>query len=168
MSKEPQEYCMTVHLFGDASSPACANFALKASADDNEERLGSALSEFLHRDFYVDDGLKSVSSVQEAVDLVKSIKEMCQRGGFNLHKFTSKTKEVIQQIPLQDRDEEIKSIDFERDTLPTECALAVQWCIESDSFKFTISLKDRPFLRRRIVSTMSSIFDPLGFVALVR
>ena len=45
ISREPQEYRMTVHLFGAASSPACANFALKASADDNEERLGSAPAE---------------------------------------------------------------------------------------------------------------------------
>ena len=165
ISREPQEYRMTVHLFGAASSPACANFALKASADNNEERLGSAPAEFLRRDFYVDDGLKSVSTVEEAIDLVKSIKEMCQRGGFNLHKFTSNSKEVIQQIPVKDRAEEIKSIGFERDTLPTERALGVQWCIESDSFKFTISLKDRPCSRRGILSTVSSIFDPLGFVA---
>ena len=66
---------MTVHLFGAASSPACTNFALKASAGDNEERLGFAPAEFLCRDFYLDDGLKSVSTVEEAVDLVRSIKK---------------------------------------------------------------------------------------------
>ena len=38
-SKEPQDYRMTVHLFGAASSPGCANFALKAAADDNEKSL---------------------------------------------------------------------------------------------------------------------------------
>ena len=45
-----------------------------------------------------------------------------------------------------------------------ERALGVQWCIESDTFKFTISLKDRPCTRRGILSTISSIFVPLGFV----
>ena len=90
---------------------------------------------------------------------------MCQCDGFNLHKFTLNSKEVIQQILVKDRAEEIKSIDFERDTLLTERALGVQWCIESDSFKVTISLKDRPCLRSGILSTVSLIFDPLGFVA---
>lgn len=27
--QEAEEYCMTVHLFGAVSSPACANYALK-------------------------------------------------------------------------------------------------------------------------------------------
>ena len=78
-SKEPEEYRMTVHLFGAASSPGC--FALKTAADDNEESLGNAAAEFFRRDFYVDDGLKSVSSVDEAEKLVQDVKEMCSRGG---------------------------------------------------------------------------------------
>lgn len=164
-SKEPQEYRMTVHLFGAASSPGCSNFALKTAADDNEESLGSAPAEFLRRDFYVDDGLKSVPTVEEAVDLVKSVKEMCKQGGFNLHKFTSNKKEVIQRIPELDRAEEIKNLDFDREALPMERALGIQWCIESDTFQFSIALKDRPCTRRGILSTVSSIFDPLGFVA---
>ena len=42
----------------------------------------------------VDDGLKSAASVEEAVELANDIQEMCKRGGFNLHKFTSIRKEV--------------------------------------------------------------------------
>lgn len=42
----------------------------------------------------VDDGLNSVASVEEAVELANDIQEMCKRGGFNLHKFTSIRKEV--------------------------------------------------------------------------
>ena len=123
------------------------------------------LTDNVRRSFYVDDGLKSLPSIEEAVELVKDIKEMCKRGGFNLHKFTSNRKEVIQQIPVSNRAEGIKHLDFSREALPMERALGVQRCIESDAFKFTISLKDRPCTRRGILSTMSSIFDPLGFLA---
>lgn len=42
ISKDPLEFRMTVHLFGTTSSPGRANYALKASADDNEKELGSA------------------------------------------------------------------------------------------------------------------------------
>ena len=164
-SREPQDYRMTVHLFGATSSPGCCNFALKTTADDNEETFGSEPAEFLRRDFYVDDGLKSVPSVEEAVALIKSTKKMCLRGGFNLHKFTSNEKDVIQEIPVPDRAEDVKNLDFDREPLPIERALGVQWCIESDTFKFVVSLKDRPCTRRGILSTVSSIFDPLGFVA---
>ena len=37
---EPQEYIMKVHLSGPGSSPGCANLALKATAEDNEQDLG--------------------------------------------------------------------------------------------------------------------------------
>ena len=35
----------------------------------------------------------------------------------------------------------------------------------SDTFQLRIALKDRPCTRRGILSTVSSIFDPLGFIA---
>ncbi|KAK3724979.1 hypothetical protein QZH41_017459, partial [Actinostola sp. cb2023] len=94
-TKEPQEYRMTVHLFGATSSPGCANFALKSTAKDHEDEYGGAAADFLRNDFYVDDGLKSVPSVEEAIKLIKDIKGMCAKGGFNLHKFVSNSKESI-------------------------------------------------------------------------
>ena len=35
LEQKTEEYCMTVHLFGAASSPACANYTLQHTADDN-------------------------------------------------------------------------------------------------------------------------------------
>ena len=165
MSKDPQVHRMAVHLFGTASSPGCSNFALKTTADDNEAAVGSPAAEFLCRNFYIDDGLKSVASIEEGVELVKEIKEMCKRGGFHLQKFTSNRKEVIEQISVSDRAERIKHLDFSCEALPMEHPLGVQWCKESDVFKFMISLKGRPCTQHGISSTVSSIFDPLSFVA---
>ena len=99
---------MTVHLFGATSSPGCANFALKKTAQDNERELGSAAADFLRNDFYVDDGLKSCATIEEANHLIKSVKEMCRRG-FNLQKFVSNKKEVIKTIPVIDRADDLKS-----------------------------------------------------------
>ena len=112
VTREPTEFRMTVHLFGATSSPGCANYALKAAAKDNENDLGSATANFVRRDFYVDDGLKSVASVEEAVTLIQNTKEMCKRGGFNLHKFTSNNKNVIEATPVEDRADETKNVDL--------------------------------------------------------
>lgn len=103
-------------------------------------------------------------SVDEAVQLIEDAKEMCKRGGFRLHKFTSNSKEVISSVPLEDRAEEIKNIDLDQ-VLPIERVLGIQWCIENNCFNFRIMLKDKPCTRRGMLSTVSSIFDPLGFVA---
>lgn len=54
---------------------------------------------------------------------------------------------------------------MELDSLSVERVLGVEWNIKSDSFKFKIVLKDRPLTRRGILSTVSSIFDPLGMLS---
>ena len=49
--------------------------------------------------------------------------------------------------------------------LSIERALGVRWDVESDTFGFKISVKDRPATRRGILSVVSSVYDPLGFAA---
>lgn len=90
---------------------------------------------------------------------------MCNRGGFNLDKFTSNSNKVLERIPEADRAEDVRNLHFNQESPLTERALGIQWSIESEVFKFTIALKERPCTRRGILSTVSSIFDPLGFVA---
>ncbi|XP_073234570.1 uncharacterized protein [Porites lutea] len=164
-TKEPTRYRMTVHLLGATSSPGCANLALRTAADDSKDDLGVEAASFIKENFYVDDGLRSVPTVPEATKLIKNATEMCMRGGFKLHKFTSNSKEVVESIPVESRAKEIKEIDLNCDLLPPERVLGVEWNIENDVFKFCITLKDKPLTRRGILSTVSSIYDPLGFAA---
>ena len=46
--------------------------------------------------------------------------------------------------------------------LHVESVLGVDWCIQSDSFLFKITVKNKPLTRKEIVSTVSSIYDPFG------
>ena len=141
LSRDPVDYRMTVHLFGATSSPSCANFALKQAANDFEGEYGGEAANFIRNDFYVDDGLKSVPTVTSAIELINNVKTMCHQGGFNLHKFMSNSKDVIKCIPDSDRAEGVKEIDLDLDTLPLERTLGVQWCVESDSFEFSVYYK---------------------------
>ena len=75
------------------------------------------------------------------------------------------SKEVVESIPVESRAKEIKEIDLNRDLLPPERVLGVEWNIENDAFKFRITLKDKPLTRRGILLTVSSVYDPLGFAA---
>ncbi len=92
---------------------------------------------------------------------------MCEGGGggLRLHKFTSNSKDVIAAIPREDHATTLKNLDLHTDCLPVERALGVYWCVESDTFQMRITLQDTPLTRRGILSTISSIYDPLGFVA---
>ena len=113
----------------------------------------------------MDDGLKSVPTAEEALNLVKNVKQMCSKGGFNLHKFLSNSKEVIKSIQQSDRADGVKEVDLDVDSLPLERTLGVHWCVKSECFQFSIVLQDKPCTKRGILSTVSSVFDPLGFVA---
>ena len=58
---------MTVHLFGAVSSPACANFAVRKTAEDNAENVSADVINTVRWNFYVDDCLKSLPSVEDVV-----------------------------------------------------------------------------------------------------
>lgn len=61
---EPSVYRMKVHLFGAASSPGCANYGLKHVAAQGRGQFSEATIHFIDKNFYVDDGLISVSMVR--------------------------------------------------------------------------------------------------------
>ena len=83
---EPEEYMMTMHLFGAVSSPSCANFALKKTAADNWADFNSKAVRTVEQNFYVDDCLKSVDSEEDAIQLSSGLSQLLKRGGFWLTK----------------------------------------------------------------------------------
>ena len=159
------EYRMNVHLFGAASLPGVANFCLHQTAETHRQEFGDNASDFLLRDFYVDDGLKSVSTEEQALQLIKSSQAMCAKDNLRLHKYASNCKDVFEALPANDRAKDLKDLDLRRDTMPVQRSLGTYWCIESDTFGFRIELKDKPTTRRGILSTISSVYYPLGAVS---
>ena len=98
-----------------------------------------------------------------AVRLIRDVKAMCQAGGFNLTKLIS-NKVVIQSVPEYNKRNGVKNADLDT-SLPLEKALGFYWDTENNIFRFKIVLKDKLMARRGMLSIISSIFDPLGFVA---
>ena len=52
------------------------------------------IANFVKQDFYVDDGLKSLTSVPEAVSVIQKTKDMLSQGGLRLHKFVCNSRDV--------------------------------------------------------------------------
>lgn len=163
-STEPEEFRMKVHLFGAASSPGCANYGMKYLASQYEGEYPAA-AEFLKKNFYVDDGLASVQSASAAIQLVKEAQSLCAKGRLHLHKFISNSREVLESIPESERAGGVHDVDLGLGELPIQTVLGVRWCVNSDAFSFKVSLDEKPATRRGILSTVASVFDPLGFLA---
>ena len=165
LTQDLEEYQMNVHLFGAVSSPSCSNFALKKAADDAEKIVGTEAADVLRKNFYVDDCLRSEGKEDTAIERICDVRHACALGGFNLAKFVSNNKNVLESIPQEVRAPEVRLLELGSDYYPVERALGVQWAIESDMFGFRIVIKDQPLTRKGIVSIISSVYDPLGIAA---
>lgn len=165
ITKELVEHRMLVHIFGAVSSPSCATYALLKTADDNKHLYPEEIINTIRHSFYVDDCLRSVQTVEQAISLYQQLTEVCAKGGFRLNKWMCSERSVLSQIPEENRATGVKLLDLSRDQLPTERALGVQWDVEQDIFTFSIVNKHKPLTRRGILPIVSSIYDPLGFLA---
>lgn len=161
----PSVFRMRVHLFGAASSPGCANFGLKHIAVEGQGQVNQDTVKFVQQNFYVDDGLISVMSDSEAIQLVEEARKLCSVGKLRLHKFISNSDKVLKAIPKEECAQSVKDLDMALGEPLMERALGVQWCVFSDDFQFRVTVKERPLTRRGVLSTVASIYDPLGFVA---
>lgn len=165
ITQDLMEYRMTVHLFGAASSPSCASYALRKNADDNQsEGLDEAVKS-IKQNFYMDDCLKSSATEGEAIGMIRDLTALCHKGGFILEKWISNSRAVLQAISEDQRAKDLKEINLDRDKLPVERVLGLQWCVETDSFKFKLEMKQQPLTRRGMLSVTSSVYDSLGFLA---
>ena len=160
---EPAEYQMMVHLFGGIWSPSCATFAVQKVTEDNASSFADDLKRAVRRNFYVDDLLISVNSVEEATRIQKQLNDLLAKGGFHLTKWVSNSREVLDAVP--ERSKELKNVHIEDDKLPIQRALGLQWDVETDRFTFNIGMKEVPPTRRGMLSKISSVYDPLGFVS---
>ena len=164
IEEEPSDFAMCAHVFGGVSSASCSNYALKRSATDNADQYGQEAEEVVRSNFYVDDLLKSVDNPKTAMILVKNVVDMCKSGGFHLTKFISNNRELLISIPEDQRRNGVKNADL-IGYLPAEKALGIQWNIPDDSFTFNIQVNRRPLTKRKMLSIISSIYDPLGPVS---
>ncbi|XP_068741884.1 uncharacterized protein [Montipora capricornis] len=147
----PEDYKMLVHIFGAKSSPCCANKALSMTAQDNERKYSPEVIR------------TSVPSTEQAVHLTSDLTKLLKEGGFRLTKFASNSREVLQSISPELRAN--PSLDLDLDQLPLERALGVFWDAQSDTFKFKASQSGKPPTKRGVLSIVSSLFDPLGFLS---
>ena len=97
--------------------------------------------------------------------MLVDLTDLCSKGGFQLVKWTSNSRAVLSSIPEEKRSKTTRKLHLEQDNLPTEMALGMNWCAESDTFTFRPAVEKRPHTRRGILSIVSPIYDPLGFLS---
>ena len=152
---------MTRHVFGGVWCASSSTFALRQTVLDSP-MVDDTISRVVINDFYVDDCLVSSPSIEEAKELAVGVKTLLASGGFKLTKFVSNESDILAAIPEQDTVNQVKKFG------PESCSkvLGIQWSTRSDEFSFLVNVVDAVdgVTRRSMLSTVASIYDPLGLV----
>ena len=72
---------------------------------------------------------------------------------------------MLNAIPEAEWSKELKDVSIDDEEPPTERALGLQWNAEIDKFTFKICHKEKPLTCRGMLSIISSVYDPIGFVS---
>lgn len=60
---------------------------------------------------------------------------------------------------------ELKILDLNKDELPIQHSLGMSWDLQQDSFSYKLTNEEKPITRRGVLSSINSLFDPLGFIS---
>ena len=160
-SSEIETFQYTRHTFGAKSSPTCANFVVQQTARDNVKSFPVA-SKAVFTSFYVDEFLQSVPRESDGVLLASQLVQMLAKGGFNLIKFVTNSLEVYKSLE--------KDVTFAEPFSETEVTtiLGIQWDLKNNNLYVCRGVSNPlpgNITQGKILSVVSSVFDPLGFVS---
>ena len=158
-------YCMNRVTFGVTSSPYVAVKTLHQTSKDFSTPDSKA-SWHIKNSFYVDDVLAGADTVEETVQLYSELKELLQRGGFELKKWRSSSTQVLASIPT-----ELRELLPQQEILDSHCAtypktLGITWDCRQDVLAVQVQLPEAYVSTKRgIVSDTARSFDVLGWMA---
>ncbi|XP_035988362.1 uncharacterized protein LOC118560918 [Fundulus heteroclitus] len=165
VNKEVIDYRMKVHVFGNSPSPAVAVYGLRKAIKAGAKEYGADTVNFVERHFYVDDGLISLPSPAEAIDLLQRTQASLAESNLRLHKFASNSQTVMQAFCPEDCAPVIKDLDLGGEETQSQRSLGLIWEITTDTFTYSVATTNKPFTRRGVLSSVNSVFDPLGLLA---
>lgn len=161
--KPPATYQMTVHPFGAVSSPAVVSYVLRQAAKDASSCSEEVLHE-IERNFYMDNWLRSFRSEEEALSLARKVDAVLDNGGFRLYQWASPNRTILRELPKQRL--AASAVNMDLDETPIERTLGMSLDLREDKFVLRVTRKDLLVqTKRQMLSAVSSMFDPMGFLA---
>lgn len=113
-------------------------------------------------DFYVDDIMTGADNPDSALELQRQLIAMLKKGGMNLRKWTSNSRELLQDLPPEQIEAKFLEIS-ESDTIK---ALGIGWSPINDNFQYSVKMPlTKSCTKRQILSEVASLFDPQGWLA---
>ncbi|XP_065084920.1 uncharacterized protein LOC135707118 [Ochlerotatus camptorhynchus] len=155
-------YELLTVTYGTSSAPFLATRTLQQLAKDEGDIYPEAV-EAVVEDFYVDDLLTGADNLESAIEKRRQISAMLASAGLPLKKWASNVPEALADIPPEDL--AIKPFHDLQDDQSVS-TLGLVWDTKTDMLRFNVDLPlPAPILtKRKVISYIAKIFDPLGLV----
>lgn len=149
--------------FGTASAPYLATKTLQQLAIDEEQQFPEA-SLVTKSDFYMDDLLSGADNLEEAYDVYKQMTGLMKAGGFELQKWASNKTEFIERVEKGRTNNDDNYVINSKEVIKT---LGIKWNKATDTFQYDINSPSstKSITKRLILSEISRLFDPMGWLA---
>ncbi|XP_058465492.1 uncharacterized protein LOC131439025 [Malaya genurostris] len=163
---EPVEtYELLTVTYGTKPAPFLATRTLKQLSIDEVYSFPLAAKRIC-KDVYMDDVITGANNIAEARIIRCQLDGLLQKGGFRLRKWVSNNEDVLTGVEEDNlalpRD---KTVDFDAER--TVKTLGLVWEPRTDTFLFKIQyeiISDSSLTKRKVLSRIAKIFDPLGLV----
>lgn len=147
--------------FGLASSPYIALRVLKQLCLDHGSSYPLA-AQVLQKNIYVDDILAGANDEEQALELKQQLENLLIKGGFQLSKWVTNSKQILQSVD-KSATKTIVSLSDKEDTWVK--LLGLQWDPYEDAFRFSFQTPTPVYSKRGILSAVARLYDPLGFLS---
>ena len=145
----------------------CLNYVLKRVGLDNEKEYPIA-AKAIQNNFYMDDLIKSVETLEKAIEVFNQLKRLLSQLGFELKKWISNNDAVTKAISDDLKSiSTTKQVELEPNTEGSS-ELGLQWTVSGDNpqvCRGTNKEFEAPITQSKILSIVSSVFDPIGLFA---
>ncbi|XP_062704180.1 uncharacterized protein LOC134286566 [Aedes albopictus] len=139
--------------------------ALKQLAIEHSEEFPLAAAA-VEKCFYIDDALTGAQTLEEACQLQHELVELLRRGCLDAHKWCSNPDVILQNVPAELKGEGVNVSNIDSESIVK--TLGVAWSPKEDWFSFCVppdeSGPEQPLTRRKVLSDVARIYDPLGLI----
>ncbi|XP_055590511.1 uncharacterized protein LOC129758539 [Uranotaenia lowii] len=162
---EVKTYELNTITYGTKAAPFLATRVLKQLALDERHRFPLAAKAYLE-DTYMDDVITGADDAETALELRIQLEKAATCGGFRLRKFASNAKQILESVSKENLAILDSSIHLDAD--PSVKTLGLSWLPNSDVLMFRFNVPVLPehetLTKRRILSVIATLFDPLGLL----
>lgn len=163
-SQEVKHYQLNTITYGTASASFLATRTLHQiglNCKDTEPKVSDAIL----NNFYMDDLICGASTIEEAIALKSGLERVLSNSGLTLRKWRSNKQEVLNTSLNKESENESQSQYVISSDMKGK-TLGIYWDTKTDIFQYLITYKDlkKPITKKVILSTIATIFDPLGLI----